>query len=174
MRKVISIAFAFSLVGMMMVGLTGCYEEVTITTRTANGITIDVPSDFGEFKNTNNVMIVTDENSYASIGITVAADSQNTSVTDWTKENYQENALKSLTEVIIIEFDNTAKIGETPTLFIHYTAKNTKEVSVDGYNYLIYLPDGKFQSVTISFDTNSNNKLKDNPATIKTSIKIEQ
>lgn len=74
MKKIITIMMAALLAVAMMIGLTGCGEETTLKSQTINGITLDVPSDFGAFTEKSGLMLATNEDSTASIAVTPSKD----------------------------------------------------------------------------------------------------
>ncbi len=177
MKKSISLLLSTLMVFTMVFGLTGCGEkEVTLVNKTVNALSFDTPDDFGEFAETQGVMIATNEDSTASITVSTIGDAQGYAVTDWTEESYKQAAIPNFTDVKFLEFNTNATVDDMPALYAHFTAKNSKGVEFENYSYIIYFPldDGAtmFQSISFAANKSVDSSLKSNIDTIINSIKI--
>lgn len=169
MKKLLTLMMALIL-SMSLVACGG--EEITLQSQTVNGLTFDVPSDFGEFSELDNqVNIAVNEDSTASITLSERVDAQGITADLWDEETFITTALSGFGDAQVLEFSNTASAAGSPAVFSHYTAKNSNDAPVEGYMYFIYYNDGTFQSIAFSFNKDGNSSLKQNINAIMDSLK---
>lgn len=82
--------FSALMIFAMAVSLTACGEEITLESRSANGVTLNVPSDFNAFADNNGMQMATDEDSTATIRISAKGDAQGVTASDYAQESYQQ------------------------------------------------------------------------------------
>lgn len=178
MKKSITIVLSLLMVLTMIFSLTGCGEEkVTLTNKTANGLSFDVPDDFSDFEEKQGIMLSTNEESTASIVVSGELDMMGRRPENITKEYYAETVIPNYTDVEFLEFKTDVEVSYSTAVHAHFTAKSASGLEVESYAYLIYLPvddgDGNMQSVMFSFTKDTENSLKANIDTVKNSLKFE-
>lgn len=187
MKKSITTVLSFLMVLTMIFGLAGCGEEnaspsggkkVTLTSKTVNGLSFDVPDDFGDFAETQGVMLATNEESTASIVVSGELDMMGRRPEDISKEYYTQSVIPNYTDVNFLEFKTDVAISYSTAVHAHFTAKSASGLEVESYAYLIYLHvddgDGMMQSVMFSFTKDADNSLKANIADVKSSLKFAE
>ncbi len=172
MKKIITIAISALLGVTMMVGLTGCGEKITLTSQTINGITLDVPSDFGAFGEKSGLMLAANEDSTATIAITPVQDAGGGTADAFDQETYQSTQMSTFTDVEFVEFNNNTTLNGVPALYAHANGKNSSGVPLEVYNYILFYEDGTFQSIVFSFSADNDSSLEENIKTVIDSIKI--
>jgi hypothetical protein len=194
MKKSSTIVLSLLMALTMIFGLTGCGEEessssgknesslsgeekVKLSTKTVNGLSFDVPDDFGDFAETQGVMLSTNEESTASIVVSGELDMMGRRPEDISKEYYTQTVIPNYTDVNFLEFKTDVTISYSTAVHTHFTAKSASGLEVESYTYLIYLPvddgDGTMQSVMFSFTKDAENSLKANIDAVKSSLKFE-
>lgn len=178
MKKLITSILSLLMALTMIFGLTGCGEEkVTLTNKTVNGLSFDVPDDFSDFVEKQSVMVASNEESTASIAVSPTGDAAGYAAEDWTEESYKEATLPSYADVSFIEFKTDASVSGLIAVYAHFTATSPNGVELETYNYLIYFPvddgDPLFQSVTFTYNKDGSTSLKSNIDTVKSSLKVE-
>jgi hypothetical protein len=169
MKKFLALMMAL----ILSVSLIACGgEEITLQSQTVNGLTFDVPSDFGEFNDiADQIKMAVNEDSTATITLSERVDAQGITADLWDKETFIEAALSGMGDVQVLEFSNTASAVGSPAVFSHYTAINASDAPVEGYMYFIYYNDGTYQSIAFSFNKDGNSSLKQNINAIMDSLK---
>ena len=178
MKKALSVILMAALSLTLMFGMTGCGEEkVTLTNKTVNGLSFDVPDDFSDFAETQEVMLSKNEDSTASIVVSKELDMSGIRPEDITKEYYQQTVIPNYTDVSFIEFKTNVSVSHTTAVYAHFTTKKADGLEVEAHAYLIYLPaqdgDGKMQSVMFSFTKDTESSLEANIDAVKSSLKFE-
>ncbi len=147
-------------------------EEVTLQSQTVNELTLDVPSDFGEFSEiAEQIKLAANEDSTATITVSERVDAQGVTIDLWDEETFIASALNGFGDLQVLEFSNTASAAGSPAVFAHYTGKNSGDVPVEGYMYFIYYDDGTFQSIAFSFNKDGDTSLKQNINAIMDSMR---
>ncbi len=171
MKKIVSSVLLALMAAALILGLTACSEEeITLVSKTVNGITLNVPSDLGEFTDNQGIQMAQDENAKASIGISFVGDSMGTSPSSWDEESYAAATLPNYTDVTFAEFDNQATVAGMPAVYAHYTTKSSSGTMVEAYSLLIYYEEGQFQSINIVFVQDEDTSVKSNIDAILNSI----
>ena len=121
LKKIVSVGIA----SMMLLGLAGCSDDVsdvTLQTKTVNGVSLSVPSDFGEFTSSEGYMVASGPNASLTISPATADDS---TPADWTEQTIRE-ALQS--EYSSMTFKSVTK-GKAPNgeqaVYASFTAKSS-------------------------------------------------
>lgn len=177
MKKSKTIVLSFLMIFAMIFGLSGCGEEqIMFANKTVNGLSFDVPKDFGEFKEKQGIMVASNEESTASIAVSGTGDATGYAVEDWTQDSYKQATLPSYDDVKFIEFNKEATVSGFPAVYAHFTATNPNGAEVEAYNYIIYLPeeDGVpvFQSITFSYNKSAGTSLQESIDEVKSSLKL--
>lgn len=173
MKKFVRSALSVFLAAGILAGLSACSEPVTLASTTVDGISFDMPSDFGEFAAQSDVVkMAANSDSTATITVSAVADAQGITADLWDQASYQENVLAKFTDVNFVSFSNTEKLSDVSAVSVHYTAKNSNGISVESYSYLLYFDDGTFQSITFNYNAEKETSLKTNITAILASIKI--
>lgn len=158
---------------ILSIGITACAKEnVTLQSTTVNGLTLDVPSDFGAFEDMEGqIKMSKNENNTSSIAISERIDAQGLKADSWDQQIFVENVISFFKDLQILEFSNAKTIVGVPAVFAHYSGKNASNVEVEGYTYLLYHDDGTFQSIAFSFTKGADTSLTQNITTIIDSMK---
>ncbi len=173
MKKLVRSALSVILAAGILAGLSACSEPVTLASKTVDGITLDVPSDFGEFTAQSDVVkIAANSDSTATISVSAVADGQGITADLWDQASFQEQLLSKFTDVNFVSFSNTEELSGVSAVTAHYTAKNSSGVSVESYSYLLYFEDGTVQSFSFNFNTEKETSLKTNIDAIIASLSI--
>lgn len=169
MKKLI----ALMMVLILSLSLTACgEEEAKLESQTVNGLTFDVPDDFGAFEDSDgNIKIAKNEDSTGVITLSERQDAEGTAASDWDEATFTEYILSSFEDLKVIEFSNSKSIAGAKAVYAHYSGKNSSDVEVEGYNYLIYFEDGTFQSIAFSLTKDADTSLSKNLTKIIDSIK---
>ena len=178
MKRTSTIILSLVMAASMAFGLVGCgEEEITVSNKTANGISFDVPSDFGEFTEKQEGVMVASNSNNASIAVSPLVDATDLPIEFWNEETYIEAALAPYPDVNLIELDTNASISGLPAVRAHYSVTHSNGGELEGYNYILYLQDEEgntyYQSITFSFNKNVDSYLKNNIESILSSIKYE-
>ena len=173
MKNKIKHIFSAFVVFAMVVSLTACGEDVTLESRSVNGITLSVPSDFNAFADNNGMQMATDENSTATIVISAKGDAQGIKASDYNQDSYQQAYLGSYSDVSIEKFDNNAELDGNTTLLAQIKGTNDAGIKVVVYNYITFFEDGTCQSISLSFSADNDSSLKTNIDNITKSVKFE-
>ncbi len=178
MKKSSTIVLCLLMALTMLFGLTGCGEEnVALTNKTVNGLSFDVPEDFTDFAETQEVMLSKNEDSTASIVVSKELDMMGIRPEDISEEYYMQTVIPNYTDVNFIEFKTDVAVSHTTAVYAHFTTKKADGLEVEAHAYLIYLPvqdgDGKMQSVMFSFTKDTDSSLEANIDAVKTSLKFE-
>lgn len=168
MKHILSVLMVF----VMAVSVTACGEEVTMESRTVNGVTLNVPSDLSAFADVDGVQRAEDENSLATITISpVSGDTQGITAADYDQESFQQAYLGSYTDVSFDKFDNSFEIDGKSTLYTVVKATNPRNVKVVIHMYMVF-SDAGVQIITIFYSDENDNSVKTNIDNITKSIKI--
>lgn len=169
MRKLLTLMMVF----ILSIGIMACAEEkVTLQSTTVNGLTLDVPSDFGAFEDVEGqIKMSKNENSTSVIAISERVDAQGLTADSLDQQTFVENVLSSFEDLQVLEFSNAKTIAGVPSVFAHYSGKNTSNVEVEGYTYLLYHDDSTFQSIAFNFTKGADSSLTQNITTIIDSMK---
>lgn len=178
MKKSSKLVLFFLMVAIAVFSLVGCSDKkVTLTNKTVNGISFDVPDDFKDFNKKEESTLATDEDSTASIAVSDVLDAEGMPIEGWTKDSYKELMLSSFSNVEIIEYKSDVTISNSKAIYVHYTAKNSNNVEIEGHNYLIYHPgEGDAQTcqtLAFAYNKNTDTSLKSNMEAIKNSISVK-
>jgi hypothetical protein len=169
MKKLLALMMALIL-SLSLVACGG--EKITLKSQTINGLTLNVPSDFGAFQDVaEQIKMAKNADSTATITISERVDAQKLTADFWDEKTFAENVLTGLGDLKILEFSNSKKIVGVPAVFAHYSGKNTEDVKTEGYIYLLYHNDGTYQSIVFSFTKDSDSSLTQNLTTIIDSMK---
>lgn len=171
MKNKITHIFSVLMVCIMAVSLTACGEEITLESRTVNGITLNVPSDFKAFEEKEGMQVATDEDSNATIIISPKADAEGVKASDYDQDSYQQANLTTYTDISFEKFDNKADIGGNSTLYAKFKGTTQNKVKVVVYNYVIFFEDGNCQSLFLSYADNGDTSLRTNIDNVTKSIK---
>lgn len=173
MKKQITIVISIIMVLTMLGGLTACgSKEVTLNSKTVNGITLDIPSDFGEFADKSGIQMASNEDSTATIAITANIDANGYTAESFDQDTYQQTQMSTYTDVTFEEYDNDATFAGSSALFAHAKGTTSKGVELQVYNYMIFFDDGTFQSIVFSFAEGGENSLKTNIDSIISNAKF--
>lgn len=178
MKKSSTIVLCLLMSFTMLFGLTGCdKEKVVLTNKTVNGLSFDVPEDFKDFEETQEVMLSKNEDSTASIVVSKELDMMGILPENITQEYYQQTVIPNYTDVNFIEFKTDVAVSNTTAVYAHFTTKKADGLEVEAHAYLIYIPvddgDGKMQSVMFSFAKDTESSLEANIDAVKSSLKFE-
>ena len=158
----------------ILLALTACGgEAITLATKTSNGISMSVPSDFAEFEEKNGAMIATNKDATATISISAAADGGGLTPADIDQATYQQQAYPGNNDVEFSAYDNAASCNGIPAIAAVSKLKNSNGVSVTAYSYLLFHEDGTIQGVSINYNTDVSSSVKDNIDAMTKSIKAE-
>lgn len=168
MKRIFSVMLAFA----MVVGLTACGEEVTLSSKQVNGVTIDVPSDFGEFQDSGQMKMAKNEDSSANITVSERIPAQGMKPGDFDEVAYKEQQFSTFTDVSIEKYDNNAACDGVTALYAHATGTSENDVKLDLYNYIIFFDDDTYQSILLAYSSEADTSLKGNADTIMNNIKL--
>lgn len=171
MKKIMSVLVLAALSLTMMFGLAGCGGEVTLAAKTIEGISIDMPSDFGEFTDQSGMQLAANEDQTATITVSATADGQGIKPTDFSQEDYRQQIFPGKNNVEFVKFDNASDCNGIPAIFSECKMKNSSDVSVTTNTYILFHEDGKIQTVNIAYNTEEDSSAKANIDAILKSIK---
>lgn len=165
--------FVFMMALIVCISLVACGgEEVTLQSQTVNKLTLDIPSDFGEFSDVaEQIKMATNEDSTATITISERVDAQGVTADLWDEETFIANVLTGFGDLQVLEFNNTMTAAGTSAVYAHYTGKNSSDVEMEGYSYFLYFDDGTHQSIVFSHIKGEDSSLKQNLTAIIDSMK---
>ena len=139
MKKLLAATLALGLV----LALTACGgPAITLASKTANGISLDVPSDFSEFAESNGAMIAASKGETASISISAAADGGGLTPADIDQDTYQQLAYPGSNDIEFSAYDNAATCNGIPAISAVCKLKNTNGAVVTAYSFLLFHEDG--------------------------------
>ncbi len=168
MKKLLVLMMAITL----SLSLAACGEDITLQRQTVNDITLDIPSDFGEFNEVaEQIYMAKNEDSTATITISERVDAQGITPDLWDEEAFVANVMVGFNEPQVLEFSNTETALGTAAVYARYTGRNSSDVEVEGYSYILYFDDGTYQSVAFSFTKDKDSALKQNLTSIIDSMK---
>ncbi len=169
MKKLIALLMVLTI----FLSFTACGgEEITLQSQTVYDLTLDVPSDFGEFSEVaEQIKMAKNEDNTATITVSERVDAQGVTADLWDQETFIANVLSGFGDLEVLEFSNTEAVAGTTAVFSHYIAKNSGDVEVEGYNYFLYHTNGTYQSVAFSFTKGNDTSLKQNLTAIIESMK---
>lgn len=169
MKKLLATTLAL----VLMLALAACSAEpITLAAKSVNGISVEVPSDFGDFSDNNGAMIASNEDKTASISVSAAADGGGFTSADIDQDTYAELSFPGK-EVEFSAFDNAASINGTPAISAVCKMKNANGVDVTSYSFLLFHEDGTVQGVSVNYNNDVDSSAKDNADAIVKSIKAE-
>lgn len=169
MKKLIVLMMVLALT-LSMVACGG--EEITLQSQTVNNLTLDIPSDFGEFSEVaEQIKMAINEDNTATITVSDRVDAEGVTADLWDEEIFIENVLTGFGDLEVLEFSNSETAAGTTAVFAHYTGKNSSDVETEGYNFFLYFDDGTYQSIAFSFTKDSDSSLKQNLTAIIGSMK---
>ncbi len=154
-----------------ILALTACGAEITLVPTTTNGISIDMPSDFGAFAEKDGAMIAANKDETASVSVSVAADAGETKPADIDQEMYQQLSYPGTSDVEFVAYDNASTCNGIPAIYANCKLKNANGVSVMAYSYLLFHEDGTIQGVSINYNTDVESSVTNNVDAIRKSIK---
>ncbi len=170
MKKLFVAALALGIT----LALTACGgEPITLVTTTISGISIDVPSDFGEFADQNGAMVAVNKDETASISISAAGEGDGLAPSDIDQDTYQQQAYPGNNEVEFSSYNNAASCNGIPAISVVCKVKNTNDVTVTAHSYLLFHEDGTIQGVSINYNPDADNSVEDNIDAITKSIKAK-
>lgn len=173
MKKALISATLLILTIAMVLGLSSCFgEKITLVNKTIHGVSLDIPSDFGEFTDKDNAKISVDEDSTASITVSPLVDAEGLTPEIWDENTYKTNVLKGFNDLQMINYSNTETVGGVKAVKAHYTAKNDNDIEIEAYSFLFFTDDGKFQSISFNYNETGDTSLKENIDAIINSIKL--
>lgn len=171
MKKLQRVIFMAALSMAVMFGLTGCGEDITLESKTTEGITMDVPSDFGEFKDQDGLKIAVNEDSTASIAVTPVQDAEGVTPEMFDEETYRQNQLDAYTDIEMLKYDQKAEVNGIPALYAHTKVTNDSNVKIEMHNYFLFYEDGTFQNIAVGFTRDAGSFLEENIDAVLKSIK---
>ena len=171
MKKRFTHIICMLMVFIMAFNFTAC-GSVELESKTIKGVTLNIPSDFGEFKESDGISTATDEDSTCAIVISEKGDAQGIKPTDYEEDTYEQAYMGTYTDTSFVKFDNKAKIDGNPTLFAQFKGTNSKNVKLVVYSYIIFFDDGNCQSISFSYADKRDTSLEENIDSITKSIKI--
>ena len=158
----------------ILLALTACGgEAITLATKTVNGISMSVPSDFGEFAEKDGAMVAANKDNTATISITAAGDGGGLVPADIDQDTYQQQAYSGVSDVEFSSYNNAASCNGIPAISAVCKVKNAKGIAVMTYSYLLFHEDGTIQGVSLNYNTDVSNSVKDNVDAMANSIKAE-
>lgn len=166
-KCIVSVMLAFAL----LAGITACGEEVTLSSQQVNGVTIDVPSDFGEFQDNGQMKMAKNRDSSANITVSEKIPAQGATPADFDEETYKAQQFSTFTDVSVEKYDNNATCDGNTALYAHVTGTSENKVKLDLYNYIVFFEDDTYQSILLSYSSEADTSLKDNVDIILKSIK---
>lgn len=165
----------FTLITVLILSLSfaACgKEKITLQSQTVNGLTLDVPSDFGAFEEVEEkIKMSKNADSTSVITISERVDAQGLTADSWDKETFTQSVLRSFGDLQVLEFSNAKTIAGVPAVFAHYSGKNTSNVDVEGYTYFLYHDDDTYQSIAFNFTKGVDSSLTQNLSAIMDSMK---
>lgn len=169
MKKLLTLMISL----ILCLSLAACgEEEITLQNKIVNGITLNVPSDFGKFEDYDEqIKLAKNEDNTSSISISERVDAHGIIADSWDEQAFLENILSGFGDAKILEFSNAKTVAGVPTVFAHYVGKNSSDVEVEGYSYFLYHDDGTYQPIAFSFTKGADTSLTKNLTAIVDSIK---
>lgn len=164
--------FSVVMVLAMVVSLTACGEEITLESRTVNGVTLSVPGDFGEFAANGAVQMAADEDSTAGIAVSEKADAQGFTASDYDQDTYQQAYTTNYTDVTFETFDNSSELDGNSALYVKFNATTSNDVKLTIYSYIVFFEDGTCQSVALDYTVDADTSLETNIDSVLKSIKM--
>ena len=170
MKKLFAVIFALG----MVLALTACGKApIKLVTTSANGISMDVPSDFGTFEDKNGVMVAVSKEGTATISVSVIGDGAGSTPADIDQDTYQKQSYPGNNNVEIVKYDNAASCNGIPAVSAVCKVKDSNGTVLTAYSFLLFYEDGTVQSVSINYNANENSSTKDNIDAIVKSIKVK-
>ncbi len=171
MKKILALMIVLAI----SLSLTACGgEEVTLQSQTVNNLTLDVPSDIGEFTDvSDNVKMAYNDDSTAGITISGRVDAQGITADMWDEETYTTTVLSEFGDLQVLEFSTSETVAGSSAVYAHYTGKNSGDVEIDCYNYMLFFDDGTFQSVAFNFTKDADSYLKKNLSQVIESMRVQ-
>lgn len=145
MKKGIIFLFCLFLTGAL--GLSGC-SGPTLQTRTVNGLSIRVPSDYSPFKDAGGYLLGEGPNGSISISPPTEMDM---AATDWTEEALIALYSESYSNVKFRSFSNNNKIQGGMAVYGDFTATTSDNKDVDVRVAILHTDDGKLYANYILF-----------------------
>lgn len=146
-------------------------EEITLESRTIYNLTMDIPSDIGEFSETSSqIQMASNKDNTAVITISDRADAEGITADLFDEEIYSANMLAG-ENFQLLEFSNSEKVAGATAVYAHYSGENSGGVEAEGYNYMLFFDDGTYQSIAFTFTEGADSFLKENLTTVVNSIK---
>lgn len=167
MKKLVALALAV----MMTLSLTACGgDPVTLSTKSVNGVSIDVPSDFGGFTDQGSGMLATNEDTSATIIVGIPVDSGGFGPADLDQDSYRQQIFGE-TDVKFITFDNAADCNGIPAVFANCELTNSNGVDLTVNTWVLFHEDGTTQTVSLTYTTGADTSLEENIDAIVSSVK---
>lgn len=126
-------------------------EPVTLAARATNGISIDVPSDFGEFADKDGAMVAVSKEETATISVSAVGDGGGLKPSDIDQDTYQQQAYPVNSDVEFVDYDNAASCNGISAISAICKIKNSNGAAVTAYSYLLFYEDGTIQGVSINY-----------------------
>ncbi|MEG1742936.1 MAG: hypothetical protein RR246_02090, partial [Clostridia bacterium] len=150
MKKAFLAALSFAMATIILFGFAGC-TEVELETKTVNGITLSVPDDYQEFKDTNGYMVAGSTDS----SITISAPVDVTEKTDWTEESLKELYEDTYSNIVFRSITKDVKIDGGTAIYVSFTGINKDKIEFDVRLIIIYTEDNKMYANYVMFKVGS-------------------
>lgn len=143
--------------------------------RTVAGVTLKLPSDMGEFENSdgiNNIAALPDK----SAGVTVSEllDGEGSVAADYNEETIQTVLFEEYTDIEFAEFEVSIPIDDTTTFnYAHCTMKNKQDVELEAYVYIIFYGSGQIQIIWAYYAPEYHTSLEKNIEEFNDSLEVE-
>ena len=161
---------------LMVTGITACGGGggADLAQMQIRSMSISLPADFtveGSFGDkTNSLASDIPEITLAEVEVSGPFDWPFTPDMD-TAEALIKRELSQAKDIDMIEFDNTAKLGDLDMVAAHYTYV-INDITTEHYHYDIYHGDGTLTRVEFSFNPTENSSLQENIDAIVESMQV--
>lgn len=121
---------------LMLLGMSGCSQEVELKEQNINGVTLDVPSDYKKFKDENGLMVGTAPN--ASITVSPLASTGGLKSSWWTKETLTNMYKNTYSDIVIKSIKSDVKKDNLPSIYANFTGKDKNGDNLDIHMVILY------------------------------------
>lgn len=167
MKKLLVLILALG----MTLSLVACGgEKITLASQTAGGVTIDVPSNYGDFADDSGMALATDEDSQANIAIGVATDAQGFTPADFDEATFAALNFPENPDIAFETFNNAAEVNGVPAVYSKCTLTNEANAEVTIHTYVMFWEDGTLQKVEVTYATGKDTSTETNIDAILKSI----
>lgn len=153
MKKIITALISVAMAAAMLLSLGGCGDS-TLVTKTSNGISLSVPSDYEEFKSNSSGYTAAGPDASITIGNPINV--QTGTSADITQELIESQFSQKYTDFNITEFDNNYAIDGGTSVFIKYTGKAVSTGdNLDAYYLIFFASDNNAYHCFITYKSDS-------------------